>query len=49
MITLHTINLICLKTNKCLKSFSSMAIGLVEKQEAQWYQTREDIKVVWVE
>ena len=49
MIAAHTINLVCRETNKVLESFSSRAIGLVEKQEAQWYQTRTNIKVEWVE
>ena len=49
MSTVHTINLVCRETNKVLESFSSRAIGLVEKQEAQWYQTRTNIKVEWVE
>ena len=49
MNTVYKINLICRETNKCLKSFSSIAIGLVEKQEAKWYQTRTNIKVEWVE
>ena len=48
MITVHTINLVCRETDKVLESFSSKAIGLVEKKEAQWYQTRLNIKVVWV-
>jgi hypothetical protein len=48
-VEVHTINLICLETNKCLRSFTSMAIGLCEKQEAQWYQTMKNIKVEWLE
>ena len=45
----YKINLICLETNKCLRSFTSMAIGLVEKKEAHWYQTMKNIKVEWLE
>ena len=49
MNTVYKINLVCRETNKCLESFSSMAIGLVEKKESQWYQTKINIKVEWVE
>ena len=49
MSTVYTINLVCRETNKVLESFSSRAVGLVEKKEAQWYQTRSNIKVEWVE
>lgn len=45
----YTINLICLETNECLRSFTSMAIGLVEKKEAQWNQTMKNVKVEWLE
>ena len=49
MNTVYTINLVCRKTEKVIESFSSQAIGLVEKKEAQWYQTKTNIKVEWVE
>ena len=49
MNSVYTINLICLETNECLRSFTSRAIGIVEKKEAEWYQTKKNIKVVWLE
>ena len=49
MNNVYTIKLVCRKTNKVIESFSSRAIGLVEKKEAQWYQAKTNIKVEWVE
>ena len=49
MNNVYTVNLICRKTNKVIESFSSMAIGLAEKKEAFWYQTKSNVKVEWVD
>ena len=45
MNNVYTIKLVCLETNKVIESFSSKAIGIVEKKASQWYQTKTKVKV----
>ena len=49
MNNVYIIKLVCRKTNKVIESFSSKAIGLAERKEAFWYQTKANIKVEWIE